>query len=148
AHDETQARRSHWAAELGQLADDVRRHLLRGAIAVVGILGEGEEQDAMDPFREVGDDLREIRELAADDGAQRLLDRSAREKNLAGEEFVEYHSDAVEIGAVVDALAAEHLGGDVAGLAFEDAFPKTAVAGGDVADPEVGDFNLPEEGGH
>src|SRR6185295_17133519 len=129
-------------AALDEEALQVLRQLRRRLVAMLAILGE----------RFVDDALELRRDVAVDDGGRLYLDVAHHleerefavggEAALTGAELVEDDADGEDVGAPVEAEAADLLRAHVRELALERAGARAAGFFGRLGDTEVDDLDL------
>jgi hypothetical protein len=132
------------ARRLNHRLDDlqVRRHLARAAVSVVGALLERTRDDLFELRREVRRERQQRLRLDVDDLIERRRRRLARERLAAREQLVQQHAGREQIRAPVDRLVRRLFGRHVVGAPHDDADLRRP-AEGQLRDAEVQDLDGP-----
>ena len=119
------------------------RHLARGRIAIGGVLGRRLGDDVVEGGHELGARRAGLRRRVADVRPELGDVAVLRVGDLAGQHLVEDAAQRVDVGATVDRVALDLLGGDVVGGPHPQAGPRQASGRPRaLGQPEVGEVGV------
>ena len=120
-----------------------RGELARGAVALVLVLREGLQDDALELDGVAADEGRRLRDVALLDLRERVEVAVHPEEALAGGQLPKDDAQREDVGPAVDVFAGDLLGRHVRELALERAVARRGHARAELRDAEVHDLRRP-----